>query len=94
MDNRRAQSDVCALPAPHGGGLRRPRPTRGRMTRQRAIALLDRLAAVLRDGGVSIEGLELLEMAYALAYIKICVHEHTTDDQFDRVVAELAPWLM
>ena len=64
------------------------------MKRQQAIDLLDRLAVVLRDGGVSVEGLELLQMAYALAYIKICVHEHTTDAQFDRVVAELAPWLM
>lgn len=63
------------------------------MTRLRAIELLERISNA-NTAGTPLEGRDMLEAAYALAYAVIVLREHTRDADFDRIVAEMAPWLM
>lgn len=92
MDIERAESDVRALPTADGTCLHRPRTEGQRMTRTRAIELIQRILKANADG-VPLEGREMLEATFALGYaVEVLLH-HTPEAVFDRAVSDLAPWL-
>lgn len=63
-----------------------------KVPRARAIELLQRVIDA-HASGRPLEGFELLEATYALAYAKVTLQEAVSDEAFVRVVTELTPWL-